>query len=931
MPEHSSLECLRGEKGKENVPPSVLSKEKVECSPSASPRKVSFAQKREGGNPLTQRKRRLQTVLAAGKFGGPSRVSRNETIRVREDDEESVRLPEHDLNKHVHGDEDDNTQGSVNTVLAAMAFANSSPDDGIHKSTQASSLKGLLVDDEVADKPNQRSHASASPGESVRSTMRATRRIRQAPSPTLSASSRRRQGLNSVIAVSLSDSPASASTTLSSTSGVSLFPSSGSVSSGNSQGSLKSRLSSRSSTTSSPLPSFNNTVIPNNLKSLLPSSTPLSHSRSTTTSPASSTIASTVATSSMSLTPLPSSSASVIERTSGSLRSRLQALNATPSTASFLSASVSPPAPTLEALTDHPPSSASALSDHSPHSCTTAPTPSLQSSSSCFSCSSSSSSSSHVTPAATSLRALRPSSSSTSVASGPSSVSTPASSSIRLRSSSIPTSASSAAAAVVATTTTITSTPASPPPLASTSTLPASSTQPLYAVSHSNNTNNNTSTHTHSLTSSSTVNSASLPSLTTLPSISSLSLNSAALPQRPSSSSSSSSSTALPQSSLSSQPALNPSHSSFSSSAHPASSQAPPVSHHSSNASTSSKNRKEKEEVHYVNGKQYFVLELIGQGGSSKVYRVLSKDKKVFALKRISLGGDVNHAADYHNEIALLQRLKGRPYVIQLIDAQEDLVAGVIYMVFELGTMDLAHYLQANQNSKTWDNNSIRYFWKQMLECTQMCHDEKILHLDLKPPNFVLVDGSLKLIDFGIAKEVQADMTHIMNENNVGTLDYMSPESVVEYKTADLSSSTQAHKLGRSSDVWSLGCILYQMVYKTPPFKKLSLGQKMAALMDPKLVVKFGPCEDPALLQVMKACLQYNPKNRPTISQLLAHPYLMPKHDVVSKHHLQLILQQLGVPNYVDMTSGILAQIQAGQAVNLSKFTATSGQSHDVA
>jgi serine/threonine-protein kinase TTK/MPS1 len=54
-----------------------------------------------------------------------------------------------------------------------------------------------------------------------------------------------------------------------------------------------------------------------------------------------------------------------------------------------------------------------------------------------------------------------------------------------------------------------------------------------------------------------------------------------------------------------------------------------------------------------------------------------------------------------------------------------------------------------------------------------MCHDEKVIHLDLKPPNFVFVEGFLKIIDFGIAKSFDTDTTSIMRESQVSFLHHI--------------------------------------------------------------------------------------------------------------------------------------------------------------
>lgn len=62
-------------------------------------------------------------------------------------------------------------------------------------------------------------------------------------------------------------------------------------------------------------------------------------------------------------------------------------------------------------------------------------------------------------------------------------------------------------------------------------------------------------------------------------------------------------------------------------------------------------------------------------------------------------------------------------------------------------------------------------------------HEARIVHSDLKPPNFLVVEGTLKLIDFGIAKAIQSDTTSIARETQVGTINYMSPEAVLGGRT----------------------------------------------------------------------------------------------------------------------------------------------------
>ena len=65
------------------------------------------------------------------------------------------------------------------------------------------------------------------------------------------------------------------------------------------------------------------------------------------------------------------------------------------------------------------------------------------------------------------------------------------------------------------------------------------------------------------------------------------------------------------------------------------------------------------------------------------------------------------------------------------------------------------------------------------VQAVDTIHEDRIVHSDLKPANFLMVEGVLKLIDFGIAKAISSDTTSIARESQVGTLNYMSPEAIL--------------------------------------------------------------------------------------------------------------------------------------------------------
>merc|ERR1719456_905390 len=144
----------------------------------------------------------------------------------------------------------------------------------------------------------------------------------------------------------------------------------------------------------------------------------------------------------------------------------------------------------------------------------------------------------------------------------------------------------------------------------------------------------------------------------------------------------------------------------------------------------------------------------------------------------------------------------------------------------EKGDADLKDFLESQHLTL----GDIQILWRQILEAVHVIHNERIVHSDLKPANFLLVDGRLKLIDFGIAKRMSSETTHISREASVGTISYMAPEAVKQGSV----------KLGRSSDIWSLGIILYQMVYQRAPFQHLEPMQRIFALTDPNMAMTFS-------------------------------------------------------------------------------------------
>lgn len=307
-------------------------------------------------------------------------------------------------------------------------------------------------------------------------------------------------------------------------------------------------------------------------------------------------------------------------------------------------------------------------------------------------------------------------------------------------------------------------------------------------------------------------------------------------------------------------------------------------------AATSNSNSRKKGTSHVViNGKPYRKLDLIGRGGSSRVYNVMAENFKIFAMKRVNLDeADQAAIAGYKGEIDLLRRLENEDRVIRLFDYEVNEDKGVLNVLMEHGEIDFNKML--NEKLKS-DNAKLdvtfnRQYWKEMLLCVQAVHKQGIVHSDLKPANFLLVKGQLKLIDFGIANAIQDNTVNVHRENQIGTPNYMSPESLI---CQNVSMGPQGEvkdiKLGRPSDVWSLGCILYQMTYGQPPFAHIQQQmQRIMAIPNPKVEIQFpgtgigGAVVPFGLIKTLRRCLTREAALRPTIDELLADsdPFLCP-------------------------------------------------------
>lgn len=288
-----------------------------------------------------------------------------------------------------------------------------------------------------------------------------------------------------------------------------------------------------------------------------------------------------------------------------------------------------------------------------------------------------------------------------------------------------------------------------------------------------------------------------------------------------------------------------------------------------------------------VNGSDYERIELLGRGGSSNVYKVRASRKDVFALKKVSFDEfDESSVEGFKGEIELLKKLQNQPRVVQLFDYE--IGRGVLYVLMECGDYDLSQVLHQRINAPL-DMEFIRYHTKEMVKCVKVVHDAGIVHSDLKPANFVFVKGTLKIIDFGIANAVPDHTVNIYRDMQIGTPNYMAPEALIahNYTTENENYNSDRNKsnkwkVGKPADIWSCGCIIYQMIYGKPPYGKYQGQDRLLAIMDPQVKIDFKAKTKneevlPNLaLELMQFCLMRKPEERWTAQEILDSSFLNP-------------------------------------------------------
>ncbi|EUC64059.1 Serine/Threonine kinase catalytic domain protein [Rhizoctonia solani AG-3 Rhs1AP] len=274
----------------------------------------------------------------------------------------------------------------------------------------------------------------------------------------------------------------------------------------------------------------------------------------------------------------------------------------------------------------------------------------------------------------------------------------------------------------------------------------------------------------------------------------------------------------------------------------------------------------------------YEAGDVIGNGSFGLIRKVRRKaDGALFARKELNFERMTERdRKQIVAEVNILKDLK-HDHIVRYHDRYVDRDNGILYILMEYcGGGDLSGAIkQMRRQNKHITEDTIWSYFAQILLALHHCHfpnsktstegsslvqprpTQQILHRDLKPENvFLDSEGYVKLGDFGLAKQIgYATFT----QTYVGTPYYMSPELINE------------KQYDTKSDIWSLGCLIYELCAQNPPFHEAKTHQELALSIRQGRIPPLPRVYSSALSNVIKSMLNINPAMRPSAQQLLQH------------------------------------------------------------
>lgn len=276
---------------------------------------------------------------------------------------------------------------------------------------------------------------------------------------------------------------------------------------------------------------------------------------------------------------------------------------------------------------------------------------------------------------------------------------------------------------------------------------------------------------------------------------------------------------------------------------------------------------------------RYRELRKLSRSNHSEVLLVeaVAQPGRLFALKRVVLEDeDLAETAALNTEVSLLARMS-HPNIVTYHESFLDKdVLCIVTDYADSGDL-LQRVKEARARQEPIPEKQIWEWTVQLLHSLQFLHNRSVIHRDLKSQNVFLTEhGQVKLGDFGIARVLQGSD---LARSNVGTPYYLAPEVCLGagYDT--------------KADVWSLGCVLYELTMLRRPFE----GDSLAVVINSLLHQDYEPVSElysAELSDLIALMLRKTPETRPSVSALLDLPTIRSQIEDISRRSLKRAYQR---------------------------------------
>jgi len=290
---------------------------------------------------------------------------------------------------------------------------------------------------------------------------------------------------------------------------------------------------------------------------------------------------------------------------------------------------------------------------------------------------------------------------------------------------------------------------------------------------------------------------------------------------------------------------------------------------------------------------EYNVLKLLGRGSFGQVYKVKKYNSSTyFAIKKIRISSKIDDSKNLINEIKIL-KFAGCPYIIKLCNIFL-LKCDICLVTNYANKGDLYKIIERRRRKRLFfEEDKIWNYFIQISLGVKYLHDNNIIHRDLKTSNiFINRKNNLDLIqigDFGIAKIVKASNK---SSTIIGTPLYMSPEQF------------RSESYDKKVDIWSLGCILFEMIELKPPFSANTIENLSKKIRKGKYK-SLGKLYSMDITFFIPVMLEKNVNNRYSIYQILesesiqSRLYIVPyKEEDFKEIHTDLY-RKCKIPRYI--------------------------------